>query len=306
MSGAAGLRFELIDPREQLASPLLPRVEAFLRAAHRTALGWHYLTDIVWIARQVSTWPQGIHLLDAGGGTGALQLLLAEMGFDITNVDLNAGQPSRFLRGRYGVELERLPSHTETSYNRSLLLRRRSLASIAGRNQLLVAFVNWQIDRWRRRYGMGPGPGRIRWVQGNLAAMPEIADGRFDGIVSLSAVEHIPVADLPRAIAEMRRVVRPGNLWAVTTSATDRAETWFHEPSQGLCFALEDLVARFGAENVSRLDPADALAAYRDCRYLEQRLAPFYRASGENGMPWGIWDPTYIPVGIFGPTTLRD
>ena len=27
-------------------------------------------------------------------------------------------------------------------------------------------------------------------------------------------------------------------------------------------------------------------------------LADFYFRSGDNGMPWGNWDPQYMPVGV--------
>jgi hypothetical protein len=31
---------------------------------------------------------------------------------------------------------------------------------------------------------------------------------------------------------------------------------------------------------------------------LRDNLASFYGRSGENGMPWGVWDPRYQPVGV--------
>ena len=31
---------------------------------------------------------------------------------------------------------------------------------------------------------------------------------------------------------------------------------------------------------------------------LQLRLSDFYYKSGDNGMPWGKWDPKYIPVGV--------
>ena len=142
--------------------------------------------------------------------------------------------------------------------------------------------------------------GRIEWVEGNFARMPEIASASFDAVVSLSSLEHVPHADLPAVVAELRRVVKPDGFCAITTSATDAAETWFHAPSRGLCFTMNDLGALFGADDVSRIHPGEALRAYRESTYLQSRLASFYRRSGNNGMPWGKWDPKYIPAGIFG------
>ncbi len=40
------------------------------------------------------------------------------------------------------------------------------------------------------------------------------------------------------------------------------------------------------------------LAEIRDCSDLYNNLAPAYFRSGNNGMPWGVWDPQYQPVGI--------
>jgi len=34
------------------------------------------------------------------------------------------------------------------------------------------------------------------------------------------------------------------------------------------------------------------------CQELRDHLAEFYFLSGDNGMPWGKWDPQYQPVGV--------
>jgi len=33
-------------------------------------------------------------------------------------------------------------------------------------------------------------------------------------------------------------------------------------------------------------------------KYLRRWLASFYYQGGNNGMPWGVWNPQYQPVGI--------
>ena len=42
----------------------------------------------------------------------------------------------------------------------------------------------------------------------------------------------------------------------------------------------------------------ELLAALRGCAELRDNLAGFYKQSDQNGMPWGIWDPQYQPVGV--------
>jgi ubiquinone/menaquinone biosynthesis C-methylase UbiE len=164
---------------------------------------------------------------------------------------------------------------------------------------LITRVTEWNVDRWRRLQNEAKPVGTIQWIVGNLASMPEIADASFDAVVSLSALEHVPQDELPAVVRELQRVVKPAGRWAITTSATDRAETWFHEPARGLCFTPADLGRLFDATNVSRLDAADALEAYANCDYLRRHLARFYRTSGQNGMPWGRWNPQYVPAGIF-------
>ena len=40
------------------------------------------------------------------------------------------------------------------------------------------------------------------------------------------------------------------------------------------------------------------MAELRDSNELRAGLSPLYFRSGNNGMPWGRWDPKYQSVGI--------
>jgi SAM-dependent methyltransferase len=54
----------------------------------------------------------------------------------------------------------------------------------------------------------------VRVVHGDGAAMP-FADGSFSGVVSLTMLHHVPTAALQdRLLAEARRVLRPGGVFA--------------------------------------------------------------------------------------------
>lgn len=298
---------DLIDPAAMLAHAEFPLVRDFLLLTRRGQIGWHYLTDLIWIYRQAQSWPAGARILDAGGGGGPVQYLLLEMGFDVTNIDLALPGLRTPQQRRYRAERRQLASYRPTPYNEHLAsrtapvrpsLRQRVLGS-APLRVLRNAAYGPAHDLWRRRAGIAPRqrPGRLEWIVGNLCAMPEIAGASFDAVVSLSALEHIPLPQFDAAIAELDRVLKPGARWAVTTSATERADSWFHEPSQGWCFTVPELARRFAAE-AELVAPAGILEAYRKCDYLRRRLAGFYRRSGANGMPWGVWEPAYIPAGI--------
>jgi hypothetical protein len=99
-------------------------------------------------------------------------------------------------------------------------------------------------------------------------------------------------------LSEISRVLTSGASWAVTTSGTDQAATWLHEPSQGWCYSEDDLESRFGAVRARDQSPVQVMEHYRKCGYLKEHLAGFYRRSARNGMPLGVWDPKYIPVGL--------
>jgi ubiquinone/menaquinone biosynthesis C-methylase UbiE len=54
----------------------------------------------------------------------------------------------------------------------------------------------------------------VRVVQGDGSAMP-FADGSFSGVVACTMLHHVPTAALQdRLLAEARRVLRPGGVFA--------------------------------------------------------------------------------------------
>ncbi len=298
------LTYEYLDPDTILTSPSFDFVYDFLSSTHRTNIGWHYFTDIAWIHDKVKNWPRTFKVLDAGGGRGPIQFLLAEMGFDVTNVDLVHPHPPVAYRSRYGTRLRQLGSYTPTSYRQFLLTFSRhqgskgAIKSVA-KFAFAGAIQSIMARRWRAKNALrGTHPGRIEWIEGNLCSMPEVPSQSFDAIVSLSALEHIPFEQLPQAHSEIRRVLKQEAPWAVTTSGTERKDTWYHAPSQGNCFSEKDLQKLFGASPFASQDPSRVLDTYRNCSFLREHLAPSYKRSGDNGMPWGKWNPSYIPVGL--------
>jgi SAM-dependent methyltransferase len=72
---------------------------------------------------------------------------------------------------------------------------------------------------------------------GDMRALP-FPDGEFDAVVSSYAVDHIPRADRPKAIAEISRVLKPGGEFLLLLVRVDW-RTWLvspllaHHPSSG-------------------------------------------------------------------------
>ncbi|MDZ4849269.1 MAG: class I SAM-dependent methyltransferase [Pirellulaceae bacterium] len=307
------LTFEFIDPEAQIQSSDFAFVESFLHDAQRRQIGWHYITDMVWIYSQAKNWPKSYKVLDAGGGTGPVQFMLAEMGFHVTNVDMALIEPAVPFRDRYKITRRSLPSFRPTSYkdfldqtypissgSNRVLRRMKDFTKSTSLYRLLRSKIYARRhDRWRAQYVTASQPiGSIQWLVGNLCNMPELETAEFDAVVSMSAWEHIPLDALDAALVEIRRVLKPNAKWAVTTSGTEQSQTWWHEPSKSYAFSNDDFTTRFAAQPASSQDAETILERYRKCRYLQDHLSAFYKKSGDNGMPWGIWDPKYIPVGL--------
>jgi len=302
------MKYEFIDPEEQIASPDFRIVESFLRDTRRTQIGWHYITDLVWIYRMIKSWPKGITILDAGGGTGPTQFLLSELGFNVVNLDLILKTPPVAYCKRYHCRLKRLPSHNSTDYSKFISSQQQTAWKEFYRKTPL--YYLWQFvksnpktyarycEQWRSENNINEKVGNLHWVIGNLCFMPEIASETFDAVVSLSTVEHIPADLFKAALKEIRRVLKQDARWAITTSGTDQYSSWFHEPSQGWCFSTKDIQRHFNARLKRDQDLENVLMKYRSCTYLREHLARSYKLSGANGMPWGIWKPKYLPVGI--------
>ena len=305
------LRYEFIDPDIQINSPDFQFVESFLKMTDRTQIGWHYITDITWIYSHVKDWPRDCKVLDAGGGGGPVQFLSAELGFNVTNIDLNLNKPGFAYQKRYQCTYEALPSFENTNYKAFLngSDNKEQYLKTAIKNMIKqsMPYKWWSAKRyiekheqWRKVSPLTTDrTGRLKWFKGNLCNIPEVSENTFDAVVSLSAIEHIPLENLKTAFDEIKRVVKPNARWAVTMSGTEKSETWFHEPSQGNCFSSTDIGDIFEAISKGEQNPIEILQKYQNNSYLKENIAKFYFKSGKYGMPWGKWNPKYIPVGIF-------
>jgi ubiquinone/menaquinone biosynthesis C-methylase UbiE len=256
-----------------------------LAAALKLDFGWHYLLDLTWILSRLGA-VQGRRIIDAGAGTGVMQWHLAEHGAEVLSIDRGsrADLPLRFRR-RYNV-------------------RGLRSAPQADLNPVSVTFRSGKLTSQTRelaRYLISARTaGQVLIYNQDLSNLREVADGSVDAVVAVSALEHNPPENLPQVVQELTRVIRPGGLLLATLGAA-RDQDWYHTPSSGWCYTAESLRRLFDLP----ADTPDTYAHYdelfqelRDCAELRDHLARFYFKSGDNGMPWGKWDPQYQPVGV--------
>jgi ubiquinone/menaquinone biosynthesis C-methylase UbiE len=260
--------------------------------------GWHYLLDLSWIIRQLDH-VEGKSIIDAGAGTGVMQWYLAEKGAQVYSVDRdNRANLSPRFRRRFEVsglrekDLDPRMSTKEVNAN-------ASLSSIKAWASDFFDQVKYELIE-NRVTSESQFPGRVVIYNQDLADLADIADNSMDAIVAVSSLEHNSHHDLESVVAEMMRILIPGGALFATLGAA-RDKDWFHEPSKGWCYSQETLRRIFSispdtSSNYSQYD--QLFEQLRTNKELQDNLAAFYFLSGDNGMPWGNWDPQYQPVGI--------
>jgi SAM-dependent methyltransferase len=134
----------------------------------------------------------------------------------------------------------------------------------------------------------------------DLAQLVDLPDNSLDAVVAVSALEHNSQESLPGVVSELMRVLKPGGALLATLNAA-RDRDWWHEPSKGWCYTEPSLRRLFSLPPHASSNYAQYAELFADlvgCAELRDNLAAFYFRSGENGMPWGKWDPQYLPVGV--------
>jgi SAM-dependent methyltransferase len=269
-----------------------------LAGSLRLEFGWHYLLDLTWMIGLLGD-VRGKEIMDAGAGTGIMQWYLAGQGARVLSVDREsrAGLPLRF-RLRYRVsglrshDLQPVGTPAGASAGQKVRFSRRAVGAMLriGGGSLPGRF----------EASLARGQGRVVIYNQDLKALLDVPDDSLDAIVAVSSLEHNEPADLERVVAELMRVLRPGGSLLATLGAS-REGDWFHEPSRGWCYSEESLrrAFRLSPEAPSNYAQYDELfAALSSSRELRENLASFYARSGDNGMPWGVWEPRYQPVGV--------
>jgi SAM-dependent methyltransferase len=282
---------------EILSVDLLDRHRAYTDALRRLArslrldFGWHYLLDLTWISSRLGP-VMGKRLMDAGAGTGIMQWYLADQGAEVLSVDRasRANLPVRF-RSRFRVKGLR-----KDDLSPSVQVFR---ANFSGPARLLSKMTNQARDL----IGLAEprrAAGRVTIYNQDLKNLADIPSNSLDAVVAVSALEHNSAEDLVLVVNELMRVLKPGGMLLATLCAA-RDQDWFHQPSMGWCYTGSSLRRLFGLpdsapDNYAAYD--GLMASLRDNAELRDHLAGFYFRSGNNGMPWGKWDPQYQPVGV--------
>ena len=291
------LSTSLLDDNRELVNELKQ-----IATQARLEFGWHYLLDLVWIINNLDLETLS-KTLDAGAGQGVLQWYLASKGIDVLSVD----------RGSRAF----LPLHfrkfypTEGLRPGDLASPLKTLFRFSGRegsfSQKLRGFGR-DLYYWLQGNSQKTGSGTVIFYYQDLRSLKNIASNTVDAVVAVSSLEHNEPDQLPAVVAELMRVLKPGGKLVATLSTTGDAD-FYHEPSSGWTYSEASMRAHFGLDEdtVSNYDQYPALfEALKNSTELKEGLAKFYFQRGEGGMPWGVWDPQYVPIGVCKVKPIRD
>jgi SAM-dependent methyltransferase len=291
-------------------------------------IGWHYHLDIAWIIREISMLPKGSLILDAGAGIGLLQFILSDLGYNVISIDYSDRVfPAQYVERYKGIMhyLNNQEKTFDNPYVRHLkyvypTTKKRKLLDISKISRLfkkqkahcmgIDAMATIEKNKFIPSGNIAANiitdkafnrRGRIFLYKCDLKHMPLLPDDFVDAVVSVSALEHNDHEDFNKCIDEILRVTKHSGRIAVTVSAS-QSDDWFHKPSKGWCYSESSIKRLFRlcqtvSSNFLRKDELFEELKKED-NELHKRLAPFYYKSGDNGMPWGKWDPKYQPVGI--------
>ena len=287
------------DRLEILSTALLenkPLIDEFkqIAARIRVEFGWHYLLDLAWIIECLDL-DSLEDVLDAGAGVGVIQFYLASKGIDVVSVDR--------------VSRANLPLHYRKYYpiegftSEDLAPPVKSLFRLSGRKGNFIRRLRdftRDLVFFLSGKSISPASGKVYIYQQDLKNLKGVEDNSMDAVVAVSALEHNDPEDLPNVVAELMRVLKPGGR-LVATLVTTGNEDEYHEPSSGWAYSEASMKAHFGldAETTSNYDQYPVFFdELKNSTELKEGLAKFYFQRGEGGMPWGVWDPQYVPVGV--------
>jgi SAM-dependent methyltransferase len=140
-----------------------------------------------------------------------------------------------------------------------------------------VCGVDLSPEMVKRARELNPG---LEFQQDNMMAL-DVPDGAWAGIATFYSIIHIPRADLPLALGELRRALRPGGLlllaFHIGSDTLHMDEWWGHEVCVDFFFFLPDEMASalksagFEVEEIIERDP------YPDVEHQSRRAYIFAR-----------------------------
>jgi ubiquinone/menaquinone biosynthesis C-methylase UbiE len=264
------------------------------------AVGWHYPLDLIWQYKKIKALnlPKGSIILDAGAGYGVMQYILAGNGYNVISVDFLKRKKPLLHSYIFKISNEE-DKNLESDYTEHLIKNSKFKFSKVF-NKLKLILVNSSILFYLNGLLNKKNYGSIKFIQADFKDLSSIPSNYVDAIVSTSAVEHNPSHEsLKKGISEFNRVLKPNSAMFITTSFTNK-DCVFDKPSKGYLYDEKTLLNIFNLVNYeSNLSEySTAFKKIHSCSFLKKNIPYYYKDNPNCGLPYGIWNPYYLPIGV--------
>lgn len=306
---------ELLDISLLENEKLLKEIDHWLKVFNWTN-GWHYDLDIIWIVNQLekNNIMPGKTILDAGGGYGISQFLLAARGYNIISLDFAQRHSPEKAEGIFNIEIiENDLGSFESEYMKYMTYKSgndflntlKSVPNAFLHPIKIIRYVNKinkelqsNLENRKERMRDHSKFGKIRFLRGTFNNIP-LKDKEVDALISVSAFEHNTYKDMPGSIKEFNRVLNDSGIMYITTSAA-REKDWYQEASKGWNFSKESLMNWFKISNENVCFDYDGkFKGITNSKKLSDRLGDYYKDKNNLTVPNGdLRNIQYIPVGI--------
>lgn len=287
-------KLELLDTNLLLTEEF--KIVQYWLKVYRAEVGWHYLLDLTWQLKEIlkMNLPLKATIIDAGAGNGMMQFILASLGYNILSVDFNNRKiPKRFSK------IFNIKNENNKFFKNEYINHLANIKSNKKNYSLNLRILNHRFIYEYIKTRFVPY-GNIKYITADFSNLDFIFDNSIDAIVSTSAIEHNKsIEKLKMSVNEFDRILKKHAPMIITTSATNEA-SWWHEPSKGYCFS------EFELKNIFNLSDCQSnfktykkvLLDIKNSDFLKAKMPSYYINNPNCGMPFGKWDPKYVPVGI--------
>ena len=298
-------RLETTDEIELLKPDLLSDKKSFNEVyfwikMFVSEVGWHYPLDLIWQYKKILDLdlPKGSTILDAGAGSGMMQFILAGQGYNILSVDFSdrkipllQSKIFKMKNDNHKIIKNDYTKHLSANYKFSFAKIFHKL-KLSFKNLSIFYIIKGLINK--KKYGS------IQYIRSDFSDLSFLQSNSIDAVVSTSAIEHNPEHEnLKKAIVEFNRVLKPKSAMFITTSAINK-KCFFDKPTKGYLYDENTLLDIFQLSkhksNFSKY--SEIFDQIFTCNFLKENIAFGYKNNPNCGLPFGIWNPRYLPVGV--------
>ena len=283
----------------------LKEIDHWLRVMDRPQ-GWHYDMDIIWLLQELekSGLKKGDTIVDAGGGMGVTQFILAARGFNVISLDFSKREYPLQANGIFDIQL---PSNESLNYTHeymgsvnygtepvaNLNNKKESNSSLVYKTLMKgpVHTLNTIKNLMRKRHNNvlnlreksldHTNFGKIKFIRAAFHEIP-LEDMSVDALVSVSAIEHADQALMEQNISEMKRIVKEGGPLLITTSANDNDKDTYHNKTLGWCYSINSLSRMASINVLVKFDYKETEKEILNSKLWRSRLDSYYSNDPES------------------------